>query len=150
MKHQDVAVATLSVFSKTGWVERSLTAKELAVCYDLPVNLHKTWRPCGEVLPFLEATPSKILMAMESSIFETLEPLSSSVKRSVSCLRNENDLPLPLLAAPRTQAGVSVQAAKADDAEAETKLWNDELAELFPLVLKDLSDERLGRVCEMD
>jgi hypothetical protein len=37
----DTSVANLSLFSKTGWVDRRLTLKELAVSYDLPVALHK-------------------------------------------------------------------------------------------------------------
>jgi hypothetical protein len=54
-------------------------------------------------------------------------------------------LPLPLLPWPVTQAGITVKAPKADDAEAEeVALWDAEVVELFPR-LKVLSKELLNR-----
>jgi hypothetical protein len=61
-------VATLSVFSQTGWVSIQLTPKELAIAFDLPVALHKEWLKASEKLPFLSSSPSKVLMAVSSAI----------------------------------------------------------------------------------
>ena len=141
-------MATLSVFSRTGWVSRKLTSKELTMCYDLPVMQHKAWDYVSKDLPFLEATPSKVLMAVGVGIAESLgkAPIAT---RSPGPLSPEatNYLP-PLPSAPLTNAGVSIKAVKADDAEAEVSLWNAELAEMFLAQLKGLSAVRLGRMCE--
>jgi hypothetical protein len=51
----DTQVATLLVFSRTGWVSRQLTPKELAVSFDLPVALRKErLSTSNDLIPFLE------------------------------------------------------------------------------------------------
>ena len=64
----DSPVATLSVFSQSGWVSRRLSPKELAVSFDLPVGLHKEWLKASKELPFLTSTPSKVLMSVSSAM----------------------------------------------------------------------------------
>ena len=46
--------------------------KELAVAYDLPVALHKELLTASKDLPFLGATPSKILMSVSEAISNSL------------------------------------------------------------------------------
>ena len=143
----NISVGTLSVFSKTGWVERKLTPKELAIAFDLPVDLHRSWEFALGELPFLRTTPSKVLMSLELAVVGSVA--SHAVARPVP-VRSETPLSLPssLPAALLTQSGVAVKAAKANDAEADVSLWDAELAELFPEQLKVLSKEKLGWVCK--
>jgi hypothetical protein len=52
-----------------------LTPKELAAAFDLPVALHKEWLSASKELPFLDATPSKVLMSVSEGIGSSLASL---------------------------------------------------------------------------
>jgi hypothetical protein len=123
-----------------------LTPKELAVSYDLPVALHKEWRSASKDLPFLGATPSKILMSVSEAVSSSLA-LVARERAESSFTKVLGELPPSLPPGPVTQAGVAVKAAKADDAEAEVALWDAEFVALFPK-LKDLPTEKLAKSCE--
>jgi hypothetical protein len=96
----DTSVATLSVFSKTGWVDRWLTSKELAVSYDLPVALHKEWLSASKDLPFLSATPSKVLLSVSSALGNSLASTAKDIVRDLPLMKS-GQLPPPLPATPR-------------------------------------------------
>jgi hypothetical protein len=140
-------VATLLVFSRTGWVSRRLTAKELVVSFDLPVGLHKRWGAVSGELPFLHSTPTKVLMLLDVALASSLADLAQEPRHSDDPVASRT-LPPSLPTAPITQSGVAVKAAKADDAAAKVYLWDAELAALFPKQLKGLKKEKLGKICE--
>jgi hypothetical protein len=116
------------------------------VSFDLPVALHKKWLRASGDLPFLRSTPSKVVMSVSGAIGDSLALVADDLS-TVSIMDDRGELPLSLPAGPVSLAGISVKAAKADDAEAEIALWDAEVLVLFPK-LKSLSKEGLGRACE--
>jgi hypothetical protein len=142
----DAQVATLSVFSRTGWVSRQLTPKELVVSFDLPVALHKHWLKASKDLPFLSTTPSKVLMSVSDTIGFSLAAVARDLLDVVAA-EDFVELPLPLPTGPVTQVGVAIKAAKAEGAEAEVALWDAEIVDLFPK-LSSLPKEVLHKSCE--
>jgi hypothetical protein len=114
--------------------------------YDLPVALHKGWLMASKDLPFLAATPSKVLMSVSGALSASLADTAKALTRALS-LVTPGQLPLPLPPTPMTQSGVLVKAAKADDAEAEICLWDAELIENFPKLTR-LTKEELGMMCK--
>jgi hypothetical protein len=96
---------TLSVFSRTGWVSRQLTPKELAVSFDLPVALHKEWFSASKDLLFLNATPSsKILMSISEAISSSLAMVVQDLA-DTAVMEDFGELPASLPPGSVTQAG---------------------------------------------
>jgi hypothetical protein len=74
----NASVAAMSIFTRTRWIQRRLTSKELSIAFDLPVHLHRAWECTSGTLPFLFATRSKILMAVARSVEDSLVTVSPS------------------------------------------------------------------------
>jgi hypothetical protein len=140
----DSPVAALLVFEKNGWCERSLTTRELAIAFDLPVGLHGKWKWIEDQgsLSFLGGVPSKVVMAFAHEICGGL-PIKQEGDETYS-----TRLPPRLKARRLDKSGIAVKAARPDDAEAEIGLWNDELVTAFPNV-KGVPRDELDKKLEL-
>ena len=116
-------VLAACVFSKTGWTKRRLNADELGQLWDLPVKWKGAFEARSlEELPFLDATPGKILWAVAAKLkifgVRSEGVQSTAARAGVGFGWVDQD----------EQAKVDKileLVVKDDDAEVNVELWND-------------------------
>lgn len=109
-----------SVYSDSGWVVRPLTALELMSAYDVSETLVPTseWKlHSTHSLPFLDATPSRILSAV-------LEHLTSPHVETRAVAKPPLVLAWPTVEGLEWQ-GPPSSTTKSDDAEVPKQIWNE-------------------------
>jgi hypothetical protein len=105
---------------------------ELAAAYDLPVRLQKA-RWMEEDLPFLDAIPSKVLMAFRDDILMMTEeervgsepvpvPSATSTRKRTSeetntCIERKK---MPAEGQDTLASGIAIKASKANNAKVDT------------------------------
>jgi hypothetical protein len=131
-----------SVFTSSGWVDRSLTLPELMSAFDVPPQAHPRGRPDkGEKVPFgccfLVTPPIKLLQRCLECWAPEMAPIQYEEKREVpgTTARESEGMYIQddQKSGPRAEFALST---KADDAEAFTEMWNDRIWERVPFCHK--------------
>ncbi|GKY95914.1 hypothetical protein MPSEU_000552000 [Mayamaea pseudoterrestris] len=132
-----------SVFSRTGFVRRKLSSKEVNLVWDLPATITKSCPPrlverlVEEVrLPFKIRVHALSVLTDFSDALATGEPARSVIKEQAG------DSQPGLKSKHEENAGRDAKATKADDAEVPRWLWNERLH----LLDKGASEEEVKRI----
>ena len=140
-------LAAPSLFSATGWVLRSLTLKELASAFDLPIDHQEAWASTGPSKKCLGSTPSKVLMSCAESLVDILEPLIKKVSLTTEVETDFDVLPAAMKELQLKMESGKAKAAKADDAAIAVQEWDDTLIIQLPH-LAQVPEGRLRLACD--
>jgi hypothetical protein len=142
------AIEAPTVFSKTHWVKRKLTLKELCAVLDLPIN--KATEPDAKDWIAEITVPGKVRARVVDAVRTWFAPSVNAIKRSGVPLTTKAPVKKPRLsplakrdaietigkegmkAAPVGDT-VTVKSTKADNACVPIHLWNDRALSLFNL-----------------